>query len=195
MTGHRFKINTTIWKIQNNVVSQSTNQSISEFFLFSFYCSHAKCTRCHQWKLSKDESWCLDQRANNRSKGTALICNSCTKKAKEQNMSSKDHNLYSCEACKGLKGRGAFSSHLMIQFIRKNLNYKVILICLACQDREKKLLTTLKSSKVRKCTKKCKQDWPHSENCQCYRLWEGYPLLSKDDLQWLYFRAKNRKYH
>ena len=161
----------------------------------SCYCSHAKCGKCHQWKVGTKESWSYQQKANNRSCGTQLICDSCTKKLKEKGTTSRDDTLYSCEACKGRKGRKAFSNRLMIQFHRKNLDYKCVLICLHCEEREKELLKRLKMPKARKCTKKCKQDWPHLEGCQCYLVWYGYPVISYEDLRWLHFRDKNKKYH
>jgi hypothetical protein len=116
----------------------------------------------------------------------------CQATLKQAGATEKDQKMRPCEACREEKGRTAFSNGLIDE---KRRTPTCKLICLACAAREKDLLAKLRSPEAWKCTKKCRQDWPHVESCQLYRRWHGYPILTKEELTWLQFRERNKKFH
>ena len=157
--------------------------------------SHAECNICNEWKPIADQTWSTKQIENHRLLGVKLVCNMCQTNLKARGSTAKDQTLYGCAACgeeKGKKGRAAFSKGLLDE---KRRTPTVTLVCLDCRKREKELVMKLKSPKAFKCTKNCKTDWPHVEGCQLHMRWHGYPLVSREDLKWLQFREKNRKFH
>ena len=154
--------------------------------------SHVQCTGCHNWKSIADEAWAAHQIENNRRKNIALICGTCTSARQARGQGRIDAALKKCEACKTEKGRCHFRIGLWDE---KKRTPSCLLICLECAEREKDLLGKMKAREAWKCTKKCREDWPHMKSCQVYLRWHGYPLVTREELKWLHFRGKNKKFH
>jgi hypothetical protein len=158
---------------------------------------HAQCTECSQWKPINEQPWTARHMTHHRVGRERLRCNDCADDLKRKRQTSCDQEKYKCMACPDLKGRAAFQrSHM--DWHRRDKQY--LLVCSECHAREKEILEKLRSPQVWKCNKKCKCGSGHVDSCKAHPYWYGYArdaryCVTREDLKFIHFREKNKRYH
>jgi hypothetical protein len=137
-----------------------------------------------------NETWTRKQVENQRTRKDKLMCKACVGEGK----TTKAADAFECAACHESKTRSSFNGEdLKNQQKKKKTGSVYTLVCLPCNDREKRLKTKLDQLDARLCHRSCgTQLFRHADGCKAkYKL-----RLSVNDLQFMSFRTVNKtKYH
>ena len=149
--------------------------------------SYAECSMCSKWKLGTAEDWKQHEIENSRRGKSCLICKAC----KQKGCTKRSHGMQECVACKQTLGRTFFNGEdLKKQKKKEKAHASYTLVCIACKERERQILQTIDELKGKPCRRCYTSTWRHMLNCPAMKVTKL--RLSRNDLEWLKFRARHR---